>query len=772
MGAIGDVRMDNGRIVAIITRADRAVGFAVSGGNIIDLARAPDGEDHLNQLTLYLNDQFPRQALYDKLKIVAKGGRKKAAIVRASGVDTKDRRIAIVTEYELRPDEDWLTIRTHFTATATATIRNYKPGDAIQWGRSEHMAPGPGFELPGRRVRTAWIAGLGRRTSYAWVPADVTDSLVMHGSMWSDPIGDPIDLVPNEKVTYVRHVVVGTGDTASMSGAIARLRKEATGRVTGRVSHGESPITDAVIHITDGSGALQGLARTNADGWYAIELPAGRYQLKATAPGRPDAVADAAEATFAVAEGNTVSRSFRLEQRASLSWRIDSGEAIAQPVKVTVIGVDGTPNPMFGPSYAAEGAHHVVLSPRGFGEVPVGVGTYRVLVSRGNEYEVIDHTVQVKEGGRAHVAGRMVRSVDTPGLISAELHQHAAPSFDSGVAVSDRALSNAVEGVEVMVSTDHNVIVDYRPAVAAAGLGRSVTSIVGTEATTHSVGHFNAFPMTIDRADPRGGMVDPEGMSPAEIFAFVRTRAEPTIAPFIQTNHPRAGFIGYFDLMKFDPKTARAEDPRFSEDLDGMEVISFGFEKETAQTLQDWFALLRRGVFLTATGTSDSHTIYGRENGWPRTLVCVDDDVPYRLDMPAFIAALKRGCATVSAGPIARIHSGDVQMGGVVRAENGAAEITIDVKAASWIPTERLQIFVDGRLAETRPLTSDGVQRYDQTYTVKCKSDCFVAVLVDAERTLAPIVSTWRGRNPKPIALTNPIFIDVDGDGKYKGTVQ
>lgn len=767
-GAIGDIRMSNGRLLAVITAVDRAVGFAVSGGNIIDVARLPGGEDQLNQITLYLDDEFPRQARYESLEIRSAGGRRKPAVVRAEGVDTKNAKIEVQTDYVLEPDRQWLTLITRFTNTGTATIRGYRPGDAIQWGRAEHMAPKEGFGLPGRRVEVGWVAGVGGGTSYAYVPDGAVDVDVLNGSMWSDPIADPIDLPPGKPVAYVRHLVVGDGDTASLSGAIATIRKQAFGRITGSITHDGAPVSGAIVHVMDAEGKLVGLAKVDHDGWYEIQVPPGDYSLEARAPGREPSAPTDPKPRFAVAADQTVSRGFRLGPHASLGWRISGDGRFAQPVKVTVVGLDGTADPRLGPAFDASGAWNLVLSPRGFGTAPVGMGKFRVLVSRGPEYELIEQVVQVAEGGHAEVSGKLVRSVDTEGFVAADLHQHAAPSFDSGVSPADRALSNATEGVEVLVSTDHNVVIDYRPVIAANGLGRSVYSIVGTEATTHSVGHFNAFPLDIVRSDPRGGMRDPEGWTPEKIFSFVRSLGhDPKLPPFIQVNHPRAGPIGYFDLMDLDPATGLAKDPRFVTNFDGMEVISFGWANETKQSVADWFALLNRGLRITATGNSDSHTIFGREVGWARTYVCVDDDTPYRLDVGAFIRALRSGCATVSAGPFLTIRSGAVQMGGTLTAERATFEIQVRLQAASWIPTDQLELYVNGVLERTIALQGTAPVRFDDAIRLTCKSDCYVVAIARSERRLPPVVTSWRRRKPRPIALTNPIYVDADGDGRY-----
>ncbi len=762
-GSVGDISMTNGVILAVITHDAASSGFAASEGNLVDLAPLPHGQDHINELFLYLDNEFPRQAKYDDVRIIAAGGPGKEARVRATGVDTGNPLIKVVTDYVLEPEQHWITLETRFTSTATHTIASYEVGDAVQWGRTEHMAPGHGFDLPGKRVHVDWICGIGSDTSYALVPDGKLRFDTFNGSMWSDPIGATVELKPNETVTYVRHVVVGHGDTASLARAVASLRGDVTGRIEGHVTSGGSPVADARVWFMDDQDKIVGLSKVDGTGRYTLDLLPGTYRGKVDAPGRTSVESDAVQITAS----KTTQVDFAMGPPGILAWRIAGHDGRAPAVKVAIIGVDGTPNPRFGPSFFADGAENFVLSKRGVGHVPIAAGSYRVLVARGPEFERIDQRVKVEPGKRVEVTGKLERAYETPGFIATDLHQHAAPSFDSGVSLEDRALSNAAEGVEVLVSTEHNFIVDFAPVVAEQGLGRVVFPISGTEATTHTVGHFNALPLRIDPAHPRGGMIDVEGQTPRQIFDFVRGLATPEVAPFIQVNHPRSGFTGYFDVMKLDPETGRSADARYIDDFDGVEVVTFGVPKETTKAMRDWFNLVKNGRRYTATGTSDSHTITLRPVGWPRTWVCVDRDDPPFLDVVAFTESLRSGCATIGAGPFVTIRSGDTKMGQLKQADRGKFEVTVDVKAASWIGTDTLTLFVDGEVERKVPLTNKGVERHHATYALKCSSDCFVAAYVESDQTLAPLITPRRKLDPRPVALTNPIYVDVDGDGVF-----
>lgn len=773
-GVMGDVRLDNGRITVVVGAVDHAVGFAATGGNIVDATWLPDGEDQINQVCLYLNDEFPRQARYTSLEIVTPGGGTRAAVVRARGTDTADGRIAIETDYVLAPGEDALAITSRFVSSATHTITRYELGDAIQWGRAEHFAPGIGFELRGKRPRLPWVAGIGQGTSYAMVPTGSVAFSGPHGSMWSDPIGMTVDLEPGKPAVYTRHLAVGRGDTASLAPTIARLRGDALGFVRGRVHGADGPtLAGALVRARDSGGRPVGLATVSSSGTYALGLVEGPYRLELVAPGRAVAnprAPDGPELTLSA--GTSLTRDFEIGPPAVIAWRIEGDDGLAPPVKVTFVGLGGTPTPSFGPSYLASGSANVVLSARGVGEAAVAAGRYRVIVSRGSEFELIEQEVSVAEGQRPVVTGTLVRSIDTAGLVSADMHQHSVPSFDSGVSLLDRVVSNAAEGVDVVVSTDHNVVTDFRPVVAASGLGRTIASMIGTEATTHSVGHFNVFPLHIVRDHPRGGMVDVEGMSPRQIFDFTRGLGDPQIRPFVQVNHPRAGYIGYFDLMKLSARTGTTSARQFAPDFDGTEVISFGWKRETEAVLEDWFGILRRGRHVTATGNSDSHTIFVREVGWPRTYACVDDDHPTRFDERAFTAALRAGCATISAGPLVTIRSGSTRMGGLAGARGGRFELDVDVQAPTWVGTDRLTLYVDGQPAVVLPIRGREPRRYARHFVLRCDADCFVVARVDGDTPLTPVLAAVDGRTPLPIGLTNPIYVDVDGDGLFHGVTR
>jgi hypothetical protein len=57
--------------------------------------------------------------------------------------------------------------------------------------------------------------------------------------------------------------------------------------------------------------------------------------------------------------------------------------------------------------------------------------------------------------------------------------------------------------------------------------------------------------------------------------------------------------------------------------------------------------------------------------------------------------------------------------------------------------------------------------RFREVFDVTVQRDAYVVVRVDGDRPLAPVVGDTRRFEVRPLALTNPVFLDVDGNGQY-----
>jgi hypothetical protein len=454
----------------------------------------------------------------------------------------------------------------------------------------------------------------------------------------------------------------------------------------------------------------------------------------------------------------------------------DTGQPI--PCKLTLIGVDGTPDPRFTKNDIGrqEGdgsvvAYDRILSIGGIGVVHVPAGTYDIYVSRGPEWDLaVERKVKIGAGKSVVLSARLKHVVDTAGWLSADFHVHAAHSSDSHVPMHDRVYEFVSDGVELITSTDHNVVSNYQPVIAELGVGQYLASMTGDELTTNGWGHFGAFPLPHELESAGQGAVLVRGRGPRDFFGDVRSRAAEAV---IDVHHPRIdGEIGYFNIGGFDAHLDRATRTGFSFDFDAVEVLN-GYQdserRSVDKMIDDWFGLLAHGHIVTATGNSDTHHLDHNIGGYPRNYVRVQEDKPQALRDPLEVPrAVKGHHVQFTTGPFVVLHVGGAGIGDVAAAKGGHAKAEIEVRAAPWVSVSTVTLYIDGHEVKrwAVPPGKDAV-RFRASWDIQIARDGWLVVRVDGAEPLAPVVGDRKRFDVRPIALTNPVFLDVDGNGKY-----
>jgi hypothetical protein len=445
------------------------------------------------------------------------------------------------------------------------------------------------------------------------------------------------------------------------------------------------------------------------------------------------------------------------------------------PCKLTLVGAEGTRDPAFTHNDIGrqEGdailAYNRIMSLSGLGVAHVPVGSYDIYVSRGPEWDlVITRRVRVTSAG-AVVQAKLHHVVDTRGWLSADFHVHAAASSDSHVPMQDRIYEFVSDGVEMIVSTDHNVVSNYQPIIEELGAGRYIASLTGDELTTAGWGHFGAFPLPHDLERAGQGAVLVHGRNAADFFADVRTTAPEAV---IDVHHPRLdNEIGYFNLGRLNSRSDEAARPGFSFDFDAVEVLN-GYQdserRSVDHVIDDWFALLEHGHIVTATGNSDTHHLTHNIGGYPRNYVRVQDDQPQHLKPNEIPRAIKAHRSFFTTGPFVRLSVGKGTIGDLVPARDKHARADIEVQAAPWIAVSRVTLYVNGQEVK-RWLVAPSTEsiRFHDGLDLTFTRDSHVVVRVDGDRPLAPVVGDVRHFDVLPLALTNPVFVDIDGNGVY-----
>jgi hypothetical protein len=753
-GQLGDYRLDNGLVAFVVSDAPIAYGFSETGGNLVDAAPR-GGRDALAQVYLYLDDTFPRQGRNGEVRVSAAGGDEAAIEVR--GVDSKDPSLAIVHEYRLRRGADALLLRTTITNTGAAPVPAYDVGDVISWGQAEHFAPGHGFVFRGR-LEVPWLAAVADASSYGYTAAEGT-LLGPHGSSWSDTILRTVDLAPGASVTVERWLVVQPrADVAGVLARILELRRTGAAPFGGQVLEAGTgaPVADALVTAWDEAGKPVAVARTGADGRFAFDLPLPAATFSAAGPGRMP-VGEAVPARGGDLDVRlVVTQPARV--RVIVRERRPDGTTAPSPARLVVRGVAPTADPVLGPRYRAAGAGNTVASGTGHAELVLAPGRYRLYAMRGPERTLWSEELDLAPGQTVDVAPELTTVVDTRGWVSADFHQHALPSPDSAVALEDRLVANVAEGVEIAVATDHNQITDYAPTLAGLELAAPLATIVGLEATTETIGHFQVYPITRHAGASRGGAPLVDGKTPTEIFALVRALAPDVV---VQVNHPRALTNGYFRLGGLPTEPSEPAPAGFELGFDAIEVLNGKRIADFDQVLRDWFRLLAAGREVTATGGSDSHYIVGQEVGWPRAYLHVDTDDPLAVDAATVLDVVKRRRAVlVTNGPFFTLTVDGQSAVGTrhTRKKGTPLEVSLVVQAAPWVDVDRVELYRDGTLVRTLavPASTAPVRLRE---TLRLDKPGFWVVVVRGDGSLDPVIPDDDGRPVTPVAVANPVWL-------------
>jgi hypothetical protein len=618
-------------------------------------------------------------------------------------------------------------------------------GEIVAWGNVPTWVEGHGFATEEGSWAGDFMARQGLGMAYA-LATDEGHVVARFGKPlvgfhpWPHT-GEIVETLPAGGSSRRRAVVV-TQSRGSLGAAVAKLpRVQAGGTVEVALPAGLPP--GAWAEAATCGGTLPFARFGAADG--PIHLPKGCFRVRLGAPGYAtgDWVDSAATA------------SAPLPQAGQLHWHVREKGGAVVPARVLVRGAGTTPDPDWGEDAWDGASRNVVYTDRD-GDLPVPPGHYHVTVTRGFEYTRFDGDVSVPAGGSVEVAAQLDRVVDTSGWIAADLHVHAAPSPDAPVPLVDRARSLAASGVEVAVATDHNKITDYTSAIAERGLGPWLTSIVGDEVTTYEpqLGHYNVFPLQAGQ-DP----VAFETVGAPAVVASSRA-ALPAGDKVVQLNHPRMGSIGYFDLLRFDPRDVqgwKSRSPLAETGFDAIEVFNgdhYADVPAVEKVMKDWYALLDAGVHVTATGNSDSHRVTYHECGVPRNLVRVGDDAPPGLDKARFVDAVRAGHVVVSSGPFVRVDVNGAGPGDTVAAGPHAIEVTVD--APPWIDVSRVELVVHGVIRQTwnGPFAA-GKHRFDATLKEALAPGDWVIAIArgDKEMDFLP------RKGAKPFGFTNPVWV-------------
>ena len=855
----GDAWLANDRVQVVIQGPGRDLGLNPWGGNIMDADRIrEDGtmRDAFGEVGPFVNLAGTSSA--DTVTLASDGSCGEAAQVRVEGtyalsdyinlatgidlvlpgaLDGVDidalHPLRFVTTYTAEPGADWIRVTLETTNEGSAVVpwmlvwlaeagvtRAFVPDDEgwslSQFGGAEYfifagedVAYGVVPLTAERQPARGYVSLVGGYALSADLTAievfDYPDSadVIAAGSSRTDEMAFVIGATHAEVVRTIEDLLGGDACTV-VEGAVT--------------DDAGAPVSGAFVSAIgmDGDSEEADLARTrsDADGSYALCLPAGDVRLIAGQEGRPYAgggtTPERVPVTVVAGGPQTVDLTLPSTGRFTASVVDSAGAPL--PSRVTIYGIDPSPHTyrLDGDGFDPRppGVAAMFDSADGTFSFPLEPGEYDAVFTRGPEYTMAQESFTVAAGATASLSGALHRVVDTTGYLSGDFHVHAHWSPDSQISNRDRVTNMAAEGVEILVSTDHAFVTDYGPDIEDLGLQAWITSLPGQEITTFDYGHFNGFPLDIDPTAHNGGAIDWPGLSPQEISETLADEGR-----VFQVNHPRAvpapGEGNYFENvdLQFDASGpyvgSEARDPlsvRLTADAQMLASSFVAVEVMTwldVQGLHDWFNFLNAGVRFTATGNSDTHTLRVESSGWPRNYVRLGQDDPAGMPPEDLVLAMHNGRNVLSFGPFVRLSAEGAStalVGDTVTPDgSGDVAVTVTVQAPPWIPFDDV-ILLDGATnmvlaggTVTPQLVSAGAaaeaQRLEHVieHTFTPTEDTWLLVLVQGSAGLFPGVA-YNTSDPATLdltairagavdgpatafAATNPIFVDADGDG-------
>lgn len=441
---------------------------------------------------------------------------------------------------------------------------------------------------------------------------------------------------------------------------------------------------------------------------------------------------------------------------------IDQRQKKFIPAKITVADTNNTLVEVYYAKSAETAVRRGIVYTLGTGaQLELPPGRYQFYATRGTEWSRDEKTIDVAPGQTNHHQFQLVREVDTKGIIAADTHIHTLTFSGHGDAsVEERMVTLAAEGVELAIATDHNHQTDFKPYQNKLGLNEHFTSVTGNEVTTRN-GHFNSFPL------PPGKDIPPyKEDNWVKLVAGIRAKG----AKVVILNHPRWPDIARGPFGRFGLNRAtgdRASGGAFT--FDALELVNSGtLQPDPLYLCRDWFALLNHGERVTAVGSSDSHTV-GNVVGQGRTYVRSNTDDPAKLDVDEMCEAFLRGHTTVSLGIIvdATVNE-DYRLGDLVPAGREKIDVQIRVRGPSWVRPQRVYIFVNGEEAVQSLAPTDHRGRSHDTTTTWSvpapSEDGWLVCVIVGHGVKNP---AWAIEENYTFAATNPIYLDVDGDGRY-----
>ena len=773
----GDFVLRNDRIVAVVARpiAGRNANMTVRnvGGAVIDLTRRDRQSDQLSAFYPGGKNMAWRASGADGNQSAGAGDKatKKPTVSLTCRAEATADKPEAEVRYTLADGWDWLLVETTYTNHTEQPVEVELVDEVRADGSFEKVPEG---ETPLFWVYDKWFDqayGVVAEGRMAQAKSGAQNSAIQYVRDKSAQV----KLKPGESYTLARRLfpaatLLGVRGIANKLANTEQRPFELTVKDT--AGH---PLAAVDVEVRQDEKTYAH-GRTDADGRLTFELPSGDFVAKITAAANGSKTIEFKEQAIAV----------ELPQAGSVAARVTGEDGGPIPCKVQFLGRDATPDADFGHQTGEWAVRSVYYSENGRFNQPLPPGKYQAIVSHGPEYDAAFLDLEINHGVATPLEAVLVRSVQTPGWVSADFHSHSSPSGDNTSSQLGRVLNLLCEHIEFAPCTEHNRLSTYQPHLERLKAKHLLATCTGIELTDNpgDVNHHNAFPLirkphTQDDGAP---LSDSDMELKIERLALWDGDSE----KLVQQNHPDIGHLF------FDKDGDGKPDGGFSKAFGFMDVIEVhpphtifmsaatAGAKARNNTIFNWLQLLNQGYRIPGVVNTDAHYNF-HGSGFLRIYLESATDDPAKIDTLDMVHAAEHGHIMMTSGPYLEVRvvgdeAGDKRSGTAgdeLSIPGGKARLKVRVQCPNWFDIDRVQVFLNGRpepsLNFTRSTSPDrftgGTVKFDQELPLDLSGDTHVIVAAAAEKsTLGPVMGSEHAKD-MPIAVSNPIYIDVDGNG-------
>ncbi|MCD6415452.1 MAG: CehA/McbA family metallohydrolase, partial [Planctomycetes bacterium] len=666
------------------------------------------------------------------------------------------------TEFTLRPGSSALEIKTVISNNNDRILRQVQPVDVLYPGRTVRFDPRIGMFPRGRTDSVEWFSFFRDEFSWAFALRPGNQASALHEPDRTILRYARRDMPPGGDCVVQRRLLAATGGPAAAWRGVRLLYQDSNFGVlnvrSGREG-GSSDLPPVQLIVTSNDNGSRFGALAQQGGATELRLPAGNYSVMVIPPGGT-ALGPIRLSVFAGKE-HTLTLPPLACGAVNLTAELEGpgGAAQSPEIHVRALPMQARGEPwLCGSAFpmqywareriATSGERMLYFLPPSGPSLPK---SFALVCSKGPLYSSAAVLMSAGAQPQAPLRASLRRLIDPGGYVAVDFNQRGSASPRCALSAAERLALNAAEGLQGAVLLDPT----FAPPAEAPPGSAGGALINGYLHKAPGVGSFGLFP--IPKEGGRSGefvLATRRNPSAQDVLHTMRQLFPDAL---VQINRPMDKNYGFFALNDELPEA----------EFDLIELLHGTDVKAARTALPRWFELLKQGRRVAAVAGSGSATYAPPAPGVARTYVhCpARGDAPTAAEIERAIAGLPdQPNAFVTNGPFIRATLNGKPIGSTQTVKEGKARLEVKVLAVPRVDVSSIRIYRNGKLLRDYPvLPGGGAIRAERVFDLPLEGDCWFVVEVTGDRPV-PFAGA-DGEAPRPWAVTNPFWVDTDGDG-------